>query len=259
MNIHRIAQEMRPVIYQAGHIAMQHFRQVAVEHKEDHSFVTAADREVEAFIHEEIHRRYPDHGFFGEESGHHRMDDAEYVWAIDPIDGTAPFVYELPVWGVSIGLIHKSRLMLGFLYLPVLDELYWALENGPAYLNNQPIHVSEPLNLSKKGAIVSSSKILKSYKIKYTKQVFAFGSAAANLCFVARGKVHGGLQERVRLYDIAGAAVILKAAGGVMRYLSGREVNLWELLDGRKATEPFVFGHPENVEQLLTLFSLDKN
>ncbi len=254
MKSKRIAQEMRPIIYQAGHIAMQHFRKVEVERKKDKSFVTDADREVEAFLKEEIHRLYPDHGFFGEESGHYGMDNAEYVWAIDPIDGTAPFVYEMPVWGVSVGLIHESRLILGYVYLPVIEELYWAVEDGPAYVNDQVIHVSEDREMKRGSAIVSSSALFRNFDIFFEGRALAFGSAAANICFAAKGKIHGGIQETVRLYDIAASAVILKGAGGVMKYLSGREVELWELVDGRKTPEAFAYGNPYNVDQLITKF-----
>ncbi|RJP21907.1 MAG: inositol monophosphatase [Candidatus Omnitrophota bacterium] len=250
----RIAQEMRPLIYQAGHIAMQYYCNVAVERKTDKSYVTEADREVEAFLKEEIHRLYPDHGFFGEETGRHRMKDAEYVWAIDPIDGTAPFVYELPVWGVSVGLIHAKRLIVGYVYLPVIDEMYWAVEGEAAYVNNRTIHVCEPREMKKGSAIVASSALFRRYEVTYEGRSLAFGSAAANICFAAKGKIHGGLQETVRVYDIAAAAVIMKAAGGVMKYLSGREVDVWELVDGRKTPEAFAYGNPHNVDQLITMF-----
>ena len=255
MDLNRIVQEMRPVVYEAGHIALRHFRRVAVERKADHSYVTAADREVEAFIHQEIHRHYPDHGFFGEESGRHQVDHAETVWAIDPIDGTAPFVYEFPIWGISVGLLHAGQAVVGFVYLPVLDELYWAIDGSPAYFNNQVLQVSEPRDMTRGTTIVASSATFRRFKTTYEGRALAFGSAAANLCFVARGKVHGGIQETVRLYDIAAAAVILKQAGGVMKYLSGREVDLWELLDGRKTPEMCASGHPHNVDQLIRLFT----
>ncbi len=254
MELKRIAHEMRPLIYQAGHIAMQHFRNVAVERKKDKSYVTAADREIEEFLQSEIHMLYPDHGFFGEESGHHRMDEAEFVWAIDPIDGTAPFIFELPVWGISVGLIHEKRMLIGFVYLPVLDELYWAIDGEPAYMNNQTIQVANPIEMKKGTAIVASSALFRRYEVTYSGRALSFGSAAAHICLGARGKIQGGIQETVRLYDIAASAVILKSAGGTMKYLSGREVDLWELVDGRKTPEAFVFGHPHNVDQLVTMF-----
>lgn len=254
MNVHRIAQEMRPVVYRAGEIAMRHFRNVKAERKADRSFVTAADREVEDFVRGEIQRLFPDHGYFGEETGLNQIEGAEYVWAVDPIDGTAPFVYEFPIWGVSVGLIGRNGPLLGFVLFPAVGDLFWTDGGGTAYVNEIPIRVGEPKNLGMGGTLIISSKILKNYEITFPGRTLAFGSAAASICYTAKGKVQGGLQEAIRLYDLAGSAAVLKAAGGVMRYASGREVDLWELTDGRKTPEPMYFGHPENVEQLLELF-----
>ncbi len=256
MDVRRIAQEMRPVIYQAGHIAMQHFRQVKVERKADESYVTDADREVETFLKEEIHRRYADHGFFGEEYGHHRTDEAEFVWAIDPIDGTAPFVFEMPIWAISVGLLHEHRAMVGFVYLPVIDEMYWAVEGDGAFVNNQRIYVNEAQTLSNKTTILAPSATFKGFDFDFEGRSLSLGSAAAHMCYVARGKIHGGIIESVKLYDIAASAVIIKEAGGVIRYLAGDDMNLWELIDGRKVREPFVFGNSAMADHLIQRFSL---
>jgi len=256
MDLQRVVQEMRPVIYQAGRIAMDHFRNVKAERKADRSFVTAADRAVEQFVREELHHRFPEHGVYGEESGHHRMQDAEYVWAIDPIDGTAPFVYELPVWCISVGLIHRQKPLAGFVYLTVTAEFFWAVDGGPAYLNHRIIQVAEPREMGRGSCIVAPSITFRGFEVRYEGRALSFGSAAAHICCVARGKIQGGFLKQVRVYDIAASAMVLKAAGGVMRYLSGREVDLWELINGDQTPEPFVIGHPQNAEQLRQLFFL---
>lgn len=256
----KTAEEIKPVIYEAGKMAMQYFKQVKVEQKADKSFVTDADREIEHFIREEILKRFPDHFFYGEESGTHNADNTEYVWSCDPIDGTAPFVYQLPVWCVSLGLIQKDRKILGFVYMPATGEMYWAAEGHGAYCNDQRIHVSDAYDLTKKDScVLIPSKIPHEYEIDYIGRMLALGSAAANLAIVAKGIIHGGLQDPIRLYDICGGAVIMQEAGGIMRYInSGKDVDLWELLDGRKAPEPFACGIEENVEQLRKQFILKK-
>lgn len=254
MDIQQIAQEMRPVIYQAGEIARKHFLNVKADRKPDRSFVTAADREVETFLKEEIGRRFPDHGAIGEEYGKHQLDGAESIWAIDPIDGTAPFVYELPVWGISVGLLHQGKPVLGFVYLPVMDEMFWAIAGGPAFVNEREINVCEPRDMIRGTCIVAPSITFRGLRTQYDGRALAFGSAAAHICYVARGKIHGGILMKVRLWDIAGAAVIVSAAGGEMTYLSGRTVDLYELVDGRQVPEPFCVGNPENVRQLRALF-----
>ncbi len=234
MKLNRIAQEMKPIMYQAGAIAMRHFRQVDAERKPDKSYVTDADRTVEEFLREEIGRLYPECGIFGEEAGFDRMENAEYVWAIDPIDGTAPFVFELPIWGVSAGLLNKERLLAGFVYLPVVDEMYWAVDGGPAYMNGREIHVSGPVEMTHGTTILASSAWFRLFDVHYDGRILSLGSAAANLSIAARGKLHGGILETIRLYDIAGGAMVMLAAGGALKYLSGKEVDYWSLLDGEK-------------------------
>lgn len=254
----KTVEEIRPVIYEAGKMAMNYFKQVKIEQKADQSFVTEADREIEKYIQSEIHKRYPDHFFYGEETGTHNAENTEYVWSCDPIDGTAPFVYELPVWCISLGLIQKDRKILGFVYLPATDEMYWAAEGHGAYCNDQRIHVCEEKDLNQKeSCVLMPSRIPNDYEIDYHGRMLALGSAAANLAIVARGKINGGMQEPIRLYDICGGAVILHEAGGVMRYMtSGEDVNLWDLLDGRKTPEPYIMGIKENVEQMRKMFRL---
>lgn len=255
LTLHGFVQQTRPLMYQAGQIALDYFKKVKIERKEDKSFVTVADREIERFLREEIHCRFPDHGFVGEESGHHQVDQAELVWAIDPIDGTAPFVYDLPVWGISVGLLSKTKGLIGFVYLPVVDEMYWAMEGGGAFVNDQPIQVHGPCDMVRGTCIVAPTITFRGLETLYDGRAFAFGSAAAHMCYVARGKIHGGILKKVRLWDIAASWVIVREAGGVTRYLSGNDVDLWELIDGRKTPEPFVIGHPENAEQLRRQFS----
>jgi myo-inositol-1(or 4)-monophosphatase len=254
----KTVEEMKPVMYEAGKMAMKYFKQVKIEQKADKSYVTEADREIERFIQTEIHKRYPDHFFYGEETGTFNAENTEYVWSCDPIDGTAPFVYELPVWCVSLGLIQKDRNILGFVYLPATDEMYWAADGHGAYCNDQRIHVHKAYDLTQKDScILIPSKVPHEYEIEYNGRMLALGSAAANLAITAKGRIHGALQDPIRLYDICGGTVILQEAGGVMRYITnGEDVNLWDLLDGRKAPEPYFCGIEDNVEQLRKLFRL---
>ncbi len=251
MELQRIVQEMRPIVYEAGKIALNLFRTISPERKPDTSFVTDADREVEHFVRREIEERYPDYGIFGEEAGHNKKQKAERVWAIDPIDGTAPFVYEFPIWAISVGLVDKQGPLIGFIYLPVLDEMYWGYRGGGSYCNNHRMWVHEPIKMEETTAIIAPSSNLVEYtKFHYPGRTFAFGSAAASLCLAAKGKVQGALIDRVRLYDIAAGACLVQEAGGVLRYLSGKKVNLWKLRDGKLMPESFCAGHTKNVEQL---------
>ena len=193
IDIRTIAQEIRPVIYKAGEIAMKYFRNVSYERKKDHSVVTAADREIEKYLRQEITERYPEHGFIGEETGKHRIGESEYVWAVDPIDGTEPFVCELPVWCISIGLVHPTGPKLGFVYLPVINELYWAVEGEPAYLNDRIIQVAEPAEFTHQSSIITSTVTYPRYfEVKYPWPHICFWFGCRQYLFCRQGREDSG-------------------------------------------------------------------
>lgn len=255
--LQEIHQETLPLIQEAGRLAMKHFQNVAAERKPDRSYVTAADREVEALLRDEFEKRFPAFGIIGEEHGTSQVDQAECVWAIDPIDGTEPFVLEMPVWAVSVGLVAKTGPLLGYVMLPAIDQLYTAVTGQPAYENDRVIETHPHTTLGPGTTIIGPSSTFHHFNTSYPGRVLSFGSAAAHLAFVSRGKLHGGIFEKINLYDIAGGACILQSAGGVMRYLSGDDVNLWDLVESpsHQTREALTVGHPENAEQLRHQFS----
>lgn len=117
-------------------------RNLAVTIKADKSPVTQADVETEQAIRGIISERYPAHGFYGEETGQSALD-AEYLWLVDPIDGTKAFVREYPFFSTQIALMHRGRLIVGVSSAPVYGELAYAETGQGAWLNDQPIKVSD--------------------------------------------------------------------------------------------------------------------
>ena len=103
--------------------------------------MTIADEEINQLVIKRVAERYPSHDIDGEEASARRGSD--YVWVCDPIDGTAPFAMELPVSVFSLALVINGQPEVGVIYAPFSDHLYWAVRNYGAYLNNQPIHVSQ--------------------------------------------------------------------------------------------------------------------
>src|ERR671929_18306 len=97
---------------EASRIALHYFNDVEARLKADRSVVTAADEEIEVLLRRRVAATYPDHGIIGEEQGG-TAQGAEYLWALDPIDGTSAFVQGLPIWGISIGLLHHDQPILG--------------------------------------------------------------------------------------------------------------------------------------------------
>jgi myo-inositol-1(or 4)-monophosphatase len=241
--------EVRAWAREGGDLARRYFNNVARQRKADRSWVTQADIEVEQLLRERIAARYPEHGVMGEEQGVGEVD-REFVWSIDPIDGTGAFVSGLPLWCVSIGLLRWGQPYLGVVYLPILDDCYWADAEGPAYRNEETISVISAETIDGNDWIAVSSYAHRAFAISFPGKARALSSVAADLCYVARGSALGALIDRANLWDIAGAMPILRAAGGAVRGLSGAAVELPELLDGRKLREPMVAAAPEMIDKL---------
>ena len=116
-------------------------RNIEMRIKADKSPVTEADVRCEMAIREILEARFPAHGFYGEETGMQRRE-AEYLWIVDPIDGTKAFVREYPMFSTQIALMHRGEIVLGVSSAPVYGELAYAERGRGAYLNGRPIAVS---------------------------------------------------------------------------------------------------------------------
>jgi myo-inositol-1(or 4)-monophosphatase len=183
--------------------------------------VTKADLVVEKIITEAIHRRYPEHGILAEEIIR-TNEDAEYVWIIDPIDGTANFASKVPMFGIMIALAHKKKIILSVIYLPATKELYFAKQGKGAFLNGKRIHCSRTSEFSRSYGMCSSSiptrtglffqNLLRVDK-KNKLMLGAFGSVAANASYVAAGRRDWIVQLVGALWDFAPVSLMLKEAG----------------------------------------------
>jgi histidinol-phosphatase len=127
----------------AAEIINRYYRtQIAVERKADNSPVTRADVESEKAIRQLLESRFPDHGFYGEETG--RSDrSSDFLWLVDPIDGTKSFVRNYPFFSTQIALMYQDQIIVGVSSAPVFDELAWAAAGSGAWLNGRQIQVSD--------------------------------------------------------------------------------------------------------------------
>lgn len=224
----------------AGEIALRYFRQVTTRRKADRTVVTVADREVEAFLRETLSQAFPTDSLLGEELGA-RGGRSGRVWVVDPIDGTAAYAAGLPVWGVSVGIVHDWTPLAGIFYLPLLDEVY--LSHGhDALFNGQSIQVDDSCHIDDESFLAVTSALHRKYRVNFVGKTRALGSTAANICYVARGTAVAALLGRPSLWDIAGALPLLRVAGGDLCSLSGHRLDLSALADGRKCPEPVLAG-----------------
>ncbi len=192
--------------------------------------VTEADTGSEKRIIETIRSRFPDHAILAEESGLNTGDEA-CQWIIDPLDGTTNFAHQLPFFSVSIGFVHKNKLVIGVVLNPVSGELFTALAGKGAELNGQPIHVSGTATVGESllvtGFPYNFKEILPdvmgrfSNCLKASQGVRRLGSAALDLCFVACGRFDAFWEQNLKPWDTAAGLVIAQEAGAQITDFSG--------------------------------------
>jgi myo-inositol-1(or 4)-monophosphatase len=201
---------------------------INIEIKADQSLVTNLDKEAERIIIDKITRKFPNHGIIGEESGQVGTEK-EYMWIIDPLDGTHNFIRQINMFGVSIGVVHQGSFVAGVVYLPVFEELYVAEKDSGAYKNNQRINVSgykdlEECTVSFDSSIRSAPelklKVLHDLSVKAF-NIRMFGSSARQLTYLAEGKLDAIIEFDDHPWDFAAGACILEEAGGKITNLQG--------------------------------------
>jgi histidinol-phosphatase len=207
-------------------------RNVQVTLKADKSPVTQADVETEQVIRGIIGARFPGHGFYGEETGRSSLE-AEYLWLVDPIDGTKAFVREYPFFSTQIALMHRGRLIVGVSSAPVYGELAYAQIGRGAWLNEQPLRVSD-IDSIETGAISTGNlKTLASGArwaalgklVTRAHRIRGYGDFL-HYHLLAAGKIDVVIESDVNILDIAALAVIVEAAGGRFTDLEGRAPGL---------------------------------
>jgi myo-inositol-1(or 4)-monophosphatase len=238
----------------AGQMAMAALPTLTSETKADATLVTNIDRMIEMRLREEIAGRFPAHGFFGEEFGRAEAD-AEFVWAIDPIDGTANMVHGLPTWAISLGLLRGSRPVLGVVHLPVLGETYVAATGRGAALNGHPIHAADLEALRRDDTI--GIGIEASHRVDLTQFISRqrnFGAVAVHLAYTARGALRGNVSGEDKLWDIAAGLLIAAEAGCRAEWLTGGEVTLRSWLDGTQPDDLILVAPPRILQSLRAAF-----
>lgn len=203
---------------------------VSVSEKQHNDFVTDVDKAAEQAIIEVLLKAYPDHAILGEESGpsQNLNDESEYVWIIDPIDGTTNFVHGYPHYCVSIALQHKGVVTQAVVYDPVRNDLFTATKGGGAFLNEKRIRVTRTDRLA--NALLASGtspagleQFLKMYGVVANKcrAVRNDGSAALDLANVAAGRLDGFYEKGLKPWDVAAGALLVSEAGGIVGDFTG--------------------------------------
>ena len=212
-------------------ITFYYKRQLTVELKADYTPVTVADKESEQVIKQVLSAAFPEHGFWGEETGHERSSN-DYVWLIDPIDGTKSFVRENPFFSTQLALLHRGEIILGVSNAPVFKELAWAGYGQGAFLNEQPLRVSQIERWEDATLSFGNIKTL----VRTRPEQFARLVALCNRTrgygdfyhshLLAAGKIDMVIESDVNILDIAALSLIVQEAGGQVSDLDGRPIRL---------------------------------
>jgi myo-inositol-1(or 4)-monophosphatase len=210
---------------------MQHVDAIPVERKARHDYVSEVDKACEAEIVREISRYYPDHAFLCEEGG--ETGDSEYVWVIDPLDGTSNYLHGIPHFAVYIAQQVKGRTEHAVVYDPIRDEIFTASKGSGAFLNSKRIRVSARNGLE--GAVLATAfpfrhrEHLQAYA-KVFQAVFSkvedfrrAGTASLDLAWVAAGRMDGYFEVALKPWDVAAGALIVREAGGVVMDFDGSD------------------------------------
>jgi histidinol-phosphatase len=200
--------------------------------KEDRTPVTQADVECEQAIRAIILDTFPNHGFYGEETGR-TQDDADFLWLVDPIDGTKGFVRQYPFFSTQIALMHHGKIVLGVSSGTMMDELAWAESGCGAWLNGKRLKVSRVDNPGRAAVSTGNLKSLAGSDgwnafgriVNQADRIRGYGDFY-HYHLLAAGKIEAVIESDVNILDIAALSIIVTEAGGLFTNLNGDPVDL---------------------------------
>ncbi len=243
---------IREWVTEAGAIARHYFRRADPQWKGVADPVTVADREIEQLLRRAIQATYPDHGLLGEEYGAQQIDH-EYLWIIDPIDGTRAYVEGLPSWCITLAVLHRRVPIFGLVHLPLYDD--WTYIDGDDVIANGEIVTGR---LARRWAedsyVLWRSDAGSRYDLRFTRAM-SMGSTAAHTAYTARGASVATLSHEGYAWDIAAGAAFMARQGGEIRFLSGERLDFATADLTHKFQGLYAIGHPDVVRRLLPLVS----
>jgi myo-inositol-1(or 4)-monophosphatase len=209
--------------HQAGDYLHETFRLsgTTASFKADRSFVTQADVAVDHLITAAIQEHFPGEAILSEELHNTLSEITPAMWIIDPLDGTTNFSLGLHVWGVLITRLQAGQPETTVQYFPLLNELYTAQRGQGAWLNGNLIHTRPPDPEQPYGFFSCCSRTHRRYDISIPYKPRLLGSAAYSFCMLARGAALISMEVAPKIWDIAGAWLLVQEAGGIIEPLTG--------------------------------------
>lgn len=224
----------KQLVQDAGAKALVYFGQIGelvIEQKATQDLVSNADKDVEIFIRQELAKSFPDDGIVGEE--HESVASMSgYTWVIDPIDGTANFLTSIPSWCVVLACVYNDETIIGAIFVPCTNELFFAGKGQGAFLNNDPIKVNPTSGLNNGNLGVGMNGRTPAHQIvKFIEELmakqgvfFRNASGALMLAYVAAGRLIGYVEPHMNAWDCIAGQLLIAEAGGCVEAQSADQM-----------------------------------
>lgn len=237
-----ILENAKPIVRETGvwiQSMVNNIGESDIQYKGTNDLVSFVDQTAEARLKEGLSAIFPEAGFVAEESASDYSEVGDgYYWVIDPLDGTTNFLHRLPIYAVSVGLIYQKQPILGLIYEPNRDELFYAAKGHGAYLNEQVIQVSQQAFMNKSLLATGFPYYDFSYQDRYLallKELMRtshglrrMGAAAIDLAYTACGRFEGFFEANLKPWDVAAGKIIIEEAGGHVTNFSGGDAVIFE-------------------------------
>lgn len=206
---------------ECGQLAAATFGLHNARRKSDGTLVTRTDEQIDRLISSRIGSAYPAHAILSEEQSTVYDPAFEYTWVVDPVDGTTNFAHGVPIWGVSIALLHGGRPVVGVLDFPLLREQFQALLGNGATRAGERISASPVTEADDEQLLMKCTRTDKVFRLRTPLKSRIMGSAAYHICKVADGTAVAGVETTPKVWDLAAACLIVAEAGGVVAAADG--------------------------------------
>jgi myo-inositol-1(or 4)-monophosphatase len=240
MNLSNLCNQVLPIVETVVQFIANEslkFSDEDIEYKGLRNLVSYVDKKAEAILFDRLSALLPEAGFLAEE-GTEKALDSEWLWVIDPLDGTTNFLHKIPIFAVSVGLLHLGKPVLGVVAEVNRREFFYAWQGGGSYLNGSKIAVSKNDKIEQaliatgfpyqdSGKTTNNVALLVEL-LKSARGLRRLGSAATDMCFVAAGRFDGFYEYNLSAWDVAAGAIIITEAGGTVSDFRG--------------TQDFIFG-----------------
>ena len=200
-----------------------------VSKKGPRDFVTNSDVKAEKIIIEELKKARPNYSIISEENGVEKNKDASNSWIIDPIDGTINFLHGIPHFAISVALQINNEILIGLIFDPIKNEMFYAEKNSGSFVNNNRVRVSSKNNLDE-CLFATNNTGVKSIHPKLNLR--STGCAALDLAYVGCGRLDGYFHNNINLWDIAAGKIIVEEAGGKVNNIYTYSINKIDIRAG---------------------------